>query len=76
MADSTLTATADAPRRRTRWDGTTADQRRDAMRVVHEAHSLQARERRIADLIAAAPPLTEEQVTRLMILLNGQVAAS
>ena len=75
MADTTTltaTATPDAPRRRTRWDGMTAEQRRDAMKACHVATSRAARERRITALIAKAPPLTDEQRARLMVLLGGQ----
>jgi hypothetical protein len=49
----------------------TLDQKREAMRPVNEARSRASRERRIAELIAKAPPLTAEQRARLAVLLNG-----
>jgi hypothetical protein len=60
------------------WTNTTPEQRKEALEPVTKAHILKARERRIAELIAKAPPLTPEQRARLAVLLNanpGQVAS-
>lgn len=53
----------------------TPEQRLERARKASTARTLNMRERRIADLIAKAPPLTEEQVARLMVLLSGQAVS-
>lgn len=54
-----------------RWANRTAEQRAAIMRKTNETRSRNARERRIAELIAKAPPLTAEQRARLAVLLNN-----
>ena len=53
----------------------TPEQRRERARKASEARTLNQRERHITELIEKAPPFREEQIARLMILLNGQVAS-
>jgi hypothetical protein len=57
-----------------RWDNTTAEERRAAMRAVTEAKIRAAIDRRIDELIAKAPPLSPEQRAKLAQLLDSQPA--
>jgi hypothetical protein len=58
-------------KRLTRWANESPEDRRKRMTAMHHARSRAARERRITELIEAAPPLTDEQRARLAVLLNG-----
>lgn len=57
--------------RRNRWTGSTPEQRHAEMAKLHDARTRAFRERKIADLIASAPPLTAQQKARLAALLNA-----
>ncbi len=48
---------------------------RDLQRRSAKARSVAAVERRIRELVDAAPPLTDEQRDRLALLLRGGAAA-
>jgi hypothetical protein len=61
-----------ADRRNDRWTGTTAAERRAQMAEVTAAKTRAAIDRRIDELIAKAPPLTEQQRERLAALLDSQ----
>ena len=61
---------AGSKRRRGRWGGTTAEQRRAATEKMRVARAANVIDRRIAELVEKAPPLTAEQCARLSALLN------
>jgi plasmid maintenance system antidote protein VapI len=60
------------PGRKTRWANTTPEQRRAITAKATAARIREGNDRRIAELIASAPPLTEEQRARLARLLDSQ----
>jgi hypothetical protein len=66
----------DPDRRKDRWTGTTPEQRRAQMAEVTAAKTRAAIDRRIDELIASAPPLTEQQRAKLGQLLDSQPAGS
>lgn len=59
-----------------RWAGVSPEDRKAAMAVALAARIRSQREKRIADLIASAPPLTVEQKARLAALLNAHPEAA
>lgn len=62
-----------------RWADRTPDERASIMRKTNETRSRNSRERKIREMIEAAPPLTAEQRARLAVLLSandGQAVAS
>jgi hypothetical protein len=58
-----------------RWEGTTVEERRENTRAATRAAQAKARhdriDRAIAQIAADAPPLTEDQKSRLRSLLGG-----
>jgi hypothetical protein len=64
--------TSTAPARKTRWDGTTPEERRAATAAATAARRRDALDRQIDRLVASAAPLTEEQKAKLAVLLDSQ----
>lgn len=59
-----------------RWRGTTPEQRRQATAAGRAALMRRAVDRRITELVEAAPPLTDEQAAKLSALLGRRPAAN
>ena len=62
--------TGTAPARKSRWDGTTPEERRAATAAATAARRRDALDRRITELADSAALLTEEQRARLAQLLS------
>lgn len=62
-------------RTRDRWTDTTAEERKAIMREVIDKRTADQRARRIAELVATAPPFSTEQVGWLTVLLSGHPVA-
>ena len=74
-AESDLMPRPKKKRATDRWTGTTAEERKAIMRKVIDKRTAEQRARRIAALVATAPPFTAEQVARLTVLLSGHPIA-
>ena len=71
MPNARLNKDGTPDKRLTRWANETPEERRERMAPAILARVRKQREERIASLIAKAPPLTDEQRARLVVLLNG-----
>lgn len=59
-----------APRRRSRFDGMSDAEIREAMTPLREGYARWKTDQRIDELVASAPALTAEQRARLAVLLG------
>jgi hypothetical protein len=63
-------------RTRGRWTNMSDEDKRAVMRPIIDKRTADQSARRIADLIATAPPFTPEQVAKLTVLLSGHPVTS